>query len=92
MMNWNKILKEWSYRVGVIKPRDKKHLHQLNEILKEEGWPYTVVNEIVQNLTEQRKLSKEDINLLRNFGALQSVSDEDLVDIIDDKVNLSQFN
>jgi len=91
-MNWNKILKEWSYRVGVIKPRDKKHLHQLTEILKEEGWPYTVVNEIVQNLTEQRKLSKEDINLLRNFGALQSVSDEDLVDIIDDKVNLSSVS
>ena len=49
--NLQKILKEWSYRVGAIKPRDKKHLHQLTEILKEEGWPFTVVNEIVQNLT-----------------------------------------
>ena len=30
--NLNKILKEWSYRVGVIKPRDKKHVYQLEKI------------------------------------------------------------
>jgi hypothetical protein len=68
MMNWNKILKEWSYRVGVIKPRDKKHLHQLTEILKEEGWPYTVVNEIVQNLTEAKEPPKKDVDLLKLLG------------------------
>ena len=34
--NLQKILKEWSYRVGVIKPKDKKHLHQLNNILQED--------------------------------------------------------
>jgi hypothetical protein len=66
--NLQKILKEWSYRVGVIKPRDKKHLHQLTEILKEEGWPYTVVNEIVQNLTEQKKPPQPEIDLLKKLG------------------------
>ena len=50
--NLNKILKEWSYRVGVIKPRDEKHIYHLNKILTEEGWSYTAIDEIVQNLTE----------------------------------------
>jgi len=85
----NKILKEWSYRVGAIDYKNEKHLYHLNEILKEEGWSYEVIEELIQNLNEQKEPPKEDINLLRNFGALQSVSDEDLVDIIDDKVNLS---
>jgi hypothetical protein len=50
--NLQKILKEWSYRVGVIKPKDKKHLHQLNNILQEEGWSRQVINELIQNLNE----------------------------------------
>ena len=33
--NWDKILKEWSYRVGVIKPNDGRHLYHLNKILEE---------------------------------------------------------
>ena len=71
----NIIAKEWSYRVGVINYTDEKHLYHLNEILREKGWSQNVIDKISQNLTEQKKLSKEDVDLLRNFGALQSVSD-----------------
>ena len=49
--NLQKILKEWSYRVGVIKPKDKKHLYQLNNILQEEGWSRQVINELIQNFS-----------------------------------------
>ena len=48
--NWNKILKEWSYRVGVIKPNNSRHLYHLNKILEERGWPYEVIHEIIENL------------------------------------------
>ena len=50
--NWNKILKEWSYRVGVIKPNNSEHLHHLNNILEERGWPHEVINGVINNLTE----------------------------------------
>ena len=50
--NIEKILKEWSYRVGVIKTDDKEHLFQLQRILINEGWPLGVINEVIQNLTE----------------------------------------
>ena len=50
--NWNKILKEWSYRVGVIKPNNVKHLEDLKDILIEEGWSYEVTNEFIENLNE----------------------------------------
>ena len=52
--NWNKILKEWSYRVGVIKPNNTKHLEDLKTILIEEGWSYEITNEFIQNLTEAK--------------------------------------
>jgi len=51
--NWNKILKEWSYRVGVIKPNNSRHLYHLNKILEERGWPYQVIEEVIENLSEQ---------------------------------------
>ena len=51
--NWNKILKEWSYRVGVIKPNNSRHLYHLNKILEERGWPYQVIEEVIENLLEQ---------------------------------------
>lgn len=51
--NWNKILKEWSYRVGVIKPNNSRHLYHLNKILEERGWPYQVIEEVIKNLSEQ---------------------------------------
>ena len=50
--NWNKILKEWSYRVGVIKPNNSRHLYHLNKILEERGWPYEVIHEVIENLNE----------------------------------------
>ena len=50
--NWNKILKEWSYRVGVIKPNNSEHLYHLNNILEERGWPHEVINGVIDNLTE----------------------------------------
>jgi hypothetical protein len=56
--NWNKILKEWSYRVGVIKPNNDKHLYHLNNILEERGWPHEVINGVINNLTEADKVYK----------------------------------
>ena len=50
--NLQRILKEWSYKVGVIKPNNKNHIEQLRQILKKEGWKYDVVNEFIENLTE----------------------------------------
>ena len=50
--NWNKILKEWSYRVGVIKPNNNRHLYHLNKILEERGWPNEIINQFIQNLNE----------------------------------------
>ena len=53
MRNWNKILKEWSYRVGAIKPKDEKHLYQLGKILTEQGWSYEAIEEIKNNLLNE---------------------------------------
>ena len=50
--NIEKILKEWSYRVGVIKPNDESHLFQLHRILVNEGWPLGAINEFIDNLNE----------------------------------------
>ena len=90
--NWNKILKEWSYRVGVIKPNNSRHLYHLNKILEERGWPLEPINELLNNLLTEVNGDKKDIPLLRNFGILDSVSDEDLEDILNDKVDLSGVN
>ena len=49
--NIEKILKEWSYRVGTIKPNDKTHLFQLERILINEGWSHEVINEFIESLT-----------------------------------------
>jgi hypothetical protein len=56
--NWNKILKEWSYRVGVIKLNNSEHLYHLNNILEERGWPHEVINGVINNLTEADKVYK----------------------------------
>ena len=52
--NLQKILKEWSYRVGVIKPNDEAHLFQLQTILVNEGWPLGAINEFIESLTEAK--------------------------------------
>lgn len=50
--NLQRILKEWSYRVGVVKPNNQKHIQELKDILVKEGWTLEVINEFVQNLNE----------------------------------------
>jgi len=66
--NLQKILKEWSYRVGVVKPTNTKHLEDLKDILIEEGWSYEVTNEFIQNLTEQKETPQSDVDLLKLLG------------------------
>ena len=85
----NKIADEWTYRVGVIDYEDEKHLYHLNNILMENGWSHTEIDELLKNLNEEVDFDTKDIPLLRNLGILNSVPDEDLSDIINDKVNLS---
>ena len=85
----NKIADEWTYRVGVIDYEDEKHLYHLNNILMENGWSHTEIDELLQNLNEEVDFDTKDIPLLRNLGILNSVPDEDLADIINDKVDLS---
>ena len=85
----NKIADEWTYRVGVIDYEDEKHLYHLNNILMENVWSHTEIDELLQNLNEEVDFDTKDIPLLRNLGILNSVPDEDLSDIINDKVNLS---
>tara|TARA_R110002020_G_C16264789_1_gene770715 strand:+ start:504 stop:2000 length:1497 start_codon:yes stop_codon:yes gene_type:complete len=72
MRYWNKILKEWSYRVGAIKPKDEKHLYQLGKILTEHGWSSFVIKEFIQNLNEQREIPAEDVDLLIKLGMANS--------------------
>ena len=64
--NLQKILKEWSYRVGVVKPTNTKHLEDLKDILIEEGWSYEVTNEFIQNLTNE-KTTLDEVKLLKNI-------------------------
>jgi hypothetical protein len=87
----NKIVKEWAYRVndGKPNPKNSTHLYHLSEILIENKWPVEVIDELLQNLNEEVDFDTKDIPLLRNLGALNSIPDEDLSDIINDKVNLS---
>ena len=64
----NKIADEWSYRVGSIDYKDETHLYHLDEILRENGWTQEVIDEVVQNLNEQKEPPKEDIDLLKKLG------------------------
>ena len=66
--NWNKILKEWSYRVGVIKPTDNEHLKDLKTILIREGWSHDVVNDFITNLNEQKEPPQKEVELLKRLG------------------------
>ncbi len=50
--NLDNILKEWSYRVGVIDYKNNTHLYHLNKILNERGWPQNIINEFVGNINE----------------------------------------
>ena len=52
--DFDKIVKEWSYRVHNSKPnpQNSTHQYQLTEILIEYGWPYQAIDELIQNLNE----------------------------------------
>ena len=51
--NLDKILKEWSYRVGVIDYKDDAHLYHLNKILEERGWSQKIMNEFINNINNE---------------------------------------
>ena len=52
--DFNKIVKEWGYRVkdGKPNPNNSTHLYHLTEILIEYKWPFQVIDELLQNLNE----------------------------------------
>ena len=91
-----KILIEWSFRLddGMINLQNPKHIIILSEVLKDMELPTKVVTEVMTNITRKKssiveiKGSDKDLPLLRNLGANQSISDEDLQDIINDKVKI----
>tara|TARA_Y100001938_G_scaffold148241_1_gene231369 strand:- start:44 stop:1525 length:1482 start_codon:yes stop_codon:yes gene_type:complete len=92
--NFKKILNELSYRVssGIPDLTNEQHLMKLWDILKEHNWNIDARVELIKNLTNEPVLTEskdDDLKLLRNLGANESVSDEDLQDIIDGNVNLS---
>lgn len=62
VIDFNKIVKEWAYRVddGKPNPNNSAHLYQLSEILIENKWPMVVVDEFIQNLDEA-KVTKKDL-------------------------------
>ena len=70
--NLDDILKEWSYRVGVIGYKNNTHLYHLNKILNERGWPQNIINEFVGSINEQREIPAEDVELLRKLGMSNS--------------------
>jgi len=51
---FDKIVKEWGYRVkdGKPNPNNSTHLYHLTEILFEYKWPFQVIDELLQNLNE----------------------------------------
>ena len=57
--NLNVIVKEWAYRVhdGKPNPNNHAHLYQLSEILIENKWSLSVIDELLQNLNEGEELS-----------------------------------
>ena len=64
--DFNKIVKEWSYRVDDGQPNPKKstHLYHLSEILIEYKWPFEVIDEFFKEEYEpsvQDELVKKKI-------------------------------
>ena len=78
--NLNEILKEWAYRVDDGQPNPKKsaHLYHLSEILIEYKWPFEVIEELLQNLTEQdserEKIMKKVIKYKNKDGEDKEIS------------------
>ena len=59
--DFNKIIKEWAYRVddGQPNPKNSAHLYHLSEILIEYKWPFEVIEELLQNLNEDDIVKKK---------------------------------
>lgn len=57
--NLDKILKEWTYKVGVIDYKNDKHLYHLSEILNKNGWSKKVIDEITYKLKNGKQLTTE---------------------------------
>jgi hypothetical protein len=57
IIDFDKILLEWSYRVsdGIIQTRNIAHQLHLRQILFEFGWPQKVIDGVLHNLNEQEK-------------------------------------
>jgi hypothetical protein len=57
IIDFDKILLEWSYRVsdGIIRTRNIAHQLHLRQILFEFGWPQKVIDGVLHNLNEQEK-------------------------------------
>ena len=56
------ILKEWAYRVdnGKPNPKNGSHIYHLKEILIENKWPFSVIDELLYNLTEVDIVKNKD--------------------------------
>ena len=52
IIDLDKIVNEWSYKVGVIDYTDETHLYHLNEILRKNGCTQQIIDEVNQKLTE----------------------------------------
>ena len=57
--DFQSIVDEWSYRVGVIDLENYKHRYHLNQILYEYGCTQEVIDKINQNLTEDDIVQKK---------------------------------
>ena len=78
--DFNKIIKEWAYRVddGQPNPKNSAHLYHLSEILIEYKWPFEVIEELLQNLNEQdserEKVMKKVIKYKNKDGEDKEIS------------------
>ena len=57
--DFQSIVDEWSYRVGIIDSKNYKHLYHLNQILYEHGWTQDVIEELSKKLTEDDIVRKK---------------------------------
>ena len=94
-LDLNKIANEWSYRVGVIDIKNKKHIYHLNNILNEQKVPYDVIDEVINSLTEVKLTKKalqqriadmsSDLSAPSNTGRIANdgdLSDEAFINLL----------
>ena len=67
--NLDKIVNEWTYRVGVIDLKNDKHLYHLDKILQEMNWNLNQRTELLGRLQEaEAVVPADDFNLLKELG------------------------